>query len=112
MNMDQSIEPLIADEMLDEQMAADEAEDAEDPRVVPYSPDPRVLWGAEGARAMMVVLTRRFGSDFAKDVHNEIASRTLGYQAGCPDDRRDGNEMEGLLRDKFWDDLFVVEAKG
>ena len=110
--MDQSIEPLIADEMLDEQMAADEAEDAEDPRVVPYSPDPRVLWGAEGARAMMVVLTRRFGSDFAKDVHNEIASRTLGYQAGCPDDRRDGNEMEGLLRDKFWDDLFVVEAKG
>ena len=110
--MDQLIEPLISDDMIDEQLAAEDADDSEDPRVVPYAPDPRVLWGAEGARAMMVVMTRRFGSDFAKEVHNEIASRTLAYQAGCPDDRRDGNEMEGLLCDKFWDELFAVEAKG
>lgn len=110
--MDQSIEPLMADELLDEQMAAEDADEAEDPRVVPYSPDPRALWGAEVVRALMVVLTRRFGSDFAKDVHNEIASRTLAYQAGCPDDRRDGNEMEGLLRDKFWDELFATEKGG
>ena len=110
--MDQLIEPLVADEMIDEELAANDAEEAEDPMVVPYAPDPRVLWGAEGARAMMVVMTRRFGSDFAREVHNELASRTLGYQAGCPDDRRDGNEMEGLLSDKFWDELFAVGAKG
>lgn len=110
--MDQPIEPLTADELVDEELAANEAEEAEDPTVVPYAPDPRVLWGAEAARAMMVVMTRRFGSDFAREVHNEIASRTLAYQAGCPDDRRDGNEMQGLLCDKFWDELFAVEAKG
>ncbi|WP_375429119.1 hypothetical protein [uncultured Sphingomonas sp.] len=108
--MDQSIEPLTADEMIDEELAANDAEEAEELGVVPYAPDPRSLWGAEGARAMMVVLTRRFGSDFAKEVHNELASRTLGYQAGCPDDRRDGNEMQALLCDKFWDELFAVEG--
>ena len=110
--MDQSIEPLTADELIDEELAANDAEYADDPSVVPYAPDPRVLWGAEEARAMMVVLTRRLGSGFAREVHNELASRMLAYQAGCPDDQRDGNEIEGLLCDKFWDELFAVEAKG
>ncbi|HEX8383777.1 MAG TPA: hypothetical protein VF592_10420 [Sphingomonas sp.] len=108
--MDQSSHPLIADEMLDEQLAADDAEEAEDPRVVPYSPDPQTLWGLELARGMMVVLTRRFGPDFAREVSDELSSRALAYQAGCPDDRRDGNELQGLVCDRFWDELFAGDT--
>lgn len=73
-----------------------------------YVPDPRSLWGSEAARAMLVVLTRRLGPDFAREVSDELASRTFSYQAGCPDDRSDGQTMEYLLRDQFWDRLFAT----
>jgi len=74
-----------------------------------YVPDPRSLWGSEAARAMLVVLTRRLGPDFAREVSNEMAARTFAYQAGCPDDRSDGKTMEYLLNDEFWDRLFAME---
>ena len=73
-----------------------------------YIPDPRSLWGSEAARAMLVVLTRRLGPDFAREVNDELAARTFSYQAGCPDDRSDGRTMEYLLRDAFWDRLFAI----
>ena len=41
-----------------------------------------------------------------------MASRTLSYQAGCPDDRSDGKTMEYLLNDAFWDGLFAMAAPG
>jgi len=75
-----------------------------------YVPDPRSLWGSEAARAMLVVLTRRLGPDFAREVSDEMAARTFAYQAGCPDDRSDGKTMEYLLNDAFWDKLFAMEA--
>ena len=40
---------------------------------------------------------------------DELAARTFAYQAGCPDDRSDGDTMEFLLKDAFWDRLFAVE---
>jgi hypothetical protein len=110
--MEQPLEPLSSDDLVDEELAADDADTAEAYGTTSYVPDPRSIWGSEAARAMMVVLTRRLGPDFARDVSNEIASRTLSYQAGCPDDRRDGNEMQHLLCDKFWDDLFAMSAPG
>ena len=106
--MDQSPDDSSADDLLDERLAADDAAN-EGEEGEPYIPDLRAIWGAEGARALMVVLTRRLGSDFARDVSNELASRTLGYQAGCPDDQRDGGAMETLLCDPFWDRLFATE---
>lgn len=108
----QMTEPPMADEMLDEQLAADDAEEAGDAGDAPYVPDPQIVWGAEAARAMLVVLTRRFGPGFAREVSDEFASRTLSYQAGCPDDRRDGAVMESLLRDEFWDRLFAMDGGG
>jgi hypothetical protein len=72
-----------------------------------YVPDLRALWGSEAARAMLVVLTRRLGPDFAREVSDELASRTFSYQAGCPDDQSDGKSMELLLTDQFWDRLFA-----
>lgn len=94
------------DEDLDNEFVVDDAEVTEHD----YVPDPRALWGSEAARAMLVVLTRRLGPDFAREVNNEMASRTLAYQAGCPDDRSDGKAMEALLTDSFWDKLFAMEA--
>lgn len=106
--MKESIEPLMSDDLLDERLAADEADHIEETGEPGYIPDPQIVWGAEAARAMLVVLTRRLGPDFAREVHNELASRTLSYQAGCPDDQRDGEVMSALLCDRFWDDLFAA----
>lgn len=108
--MDQLMEPPIADDTLDEQLAADDADDLEDVGAPVYVPDPRVLWAQEEARAMLVVLTRRLGADFAREVHDELSSRLLSYQAGCPDDVRDGEAIKSLLCDKFWDGLFATDA--
>lgn len=94
-----------------EELEAEEAE-REDYGESDYVADPRALWGSEAARAMLVVLTRRLGPDFAREVSDEMASRTLSYQAGCPDDRRDGKAMEYLLRDAFWDKLFAMARPG
>jgi hypothetical protein len=94
------------DEELDNEFVTDEA--GEDFSDHDYVPDPRSLWGSEAARAMLVVLTRRLGPDFAREVSNEMAARTFAYQAGCPDDRSDGKTMEYLLNDAFWDRLFAV----
>lgn len=93
---------------LDNEFVADaEADEVEDHD---YVPDPRSLWGSEAARAMLVVLTRRLGPDFAREVSDEMAARTFAYQAGCPDDRSDGKAMEALLNDGFWDKLFAMPA--
>lgn len=106
--MEQPLDEFLADDLIDDRLAADdEANEAEEGE--PYIPDPRSVWGSEAARAMLVVLTRRLGPDFAREVSNELASRTLSYQAGCPDDRRDGGVMEKLLCDKFWDELFALQ---
>ncbi|MDV3456691.1 hypothetical protein RZN05_06820 [Sphingomonas sp. HF-S4] len=92
---------------LDNEFVADaETDEVEDHD---YVPDPRSLWGSEAARAMLVVLTRRLGPDFAREVSDEMAARTFAYQAGCPDDRSDGKAMEALLNDGFWDKLFAIE---
>lgn len=99
-------------EDLDTELARNEAHEQAELGEPDYLPDPRLLWGAEGARAMLVVLTRRLGPEFAREVSNEIASRTLGYQAGCPDDQSDGEALDFLLRDKFWDALFASEKAG
>ena len=109
--MEQPLEELTADNLIDERLAAeDEANASEDGN--PYIPDPRSVWGSEAARAMLVVLTRRLGPDFAREVSNELASRTLSYQAGCPDDQRDGGVMEKLVCDPFWDQLFALPEPG
>jgi len=101
---------LDLDAALDNEFVADaESEAADD---YDYVPDPRALFGSEAARAMLVVLTRRLGPDFAREVSNEMASRTFAYQAGCPDDRSDGRTMEYLLNDAFWDKLFAMPAPG
>jgi hypothetical protein len=105
----EQIEPPVSDETLEAQFRADDADTIERVGEAPYVPDPRLLWGAEAARAMLVVLTRRFGPDFAREVHNELAGRTLSYQSGCPDDQRDAETMNGLLMDGFWDRLFQME---
>lgn len=104
--MEQMIDPPMADETLDEQLEADDADDREEAGEPTYVPDPQSIWGIEAARAMLVVLTRRLGPDFAREVSDELAARTLSYQSGCPDDRRDGAAMKGLLCDKMWDGLF------
>lgn len=88
------------------------AEQEEELGELDYVPDPRSLWGSEAARAMLVVLTRRLGPDFAREVSDELAARTFSYQAGCPDDRSDGDTMEFLLKDAFWDRLFAMEKRG
>lgn len=107
--MEQPLDELMSDDLLEERLAADdEANEADEGE--PYIPDPRSLWGSEAARAMLVVLTRRLGPDFACEVSNELASRTLSYQAGCPDDQRDGGVMEKLVCDPFWDQLFALPA--
>lgn len=105
--MEQMIEPPIADEALDEQLVANDLGNLEDAGEPTYIPDPRALWGVEAARAMLVVLTRRLGPDFAREVSDELASRMLAYQQGCPDDRRDGNTMKGLVCADLWDELFT-----
>ena len=98
---------LEADAELDNEFVVDdESDEADDPD---YVPDPRSLWGSEAARAMLVVLTRRLGPDFAREVSDEMAARTFAYQAGCPDDRSDGKTMEYLLNDAFWDKLFAMK---
>ena len=100
----------LDEEMLsDDALAAEASEGPEDPN---YVPDPRTLWGSEAARALLVVLTRRLGPDFAREVSDELASRTFSYQAGCPDDRSDGQTMQQLLQDKFWDRLFAEPGPG
>jgi hypothetical protein len=105
--MEQPLEEWMSDDLLDERLAAeDDANEAELGKT--YVPDPRSLWGSEAARAMLVVLTRRLGPEFAREVSNELASRTLAYGAGCPDDRRDGNAMKALVCDPFWDELFAL----
>ena len=104
--MEQMIDPPLAEDTLDEQLAADDANNLEDAGEPTYVPDPRAIWGVEAARAMLVVLTRRMGPEFAREVSDELASRMLAYQQGCPDDRRDGAAMKGLVCDKLWDDLF------
>lgn len=105
--MEQPLDEITSDDLVDARLAADdEANEAEEGE--PYIPDPRSVWGSEAARAMLVVLTRRFGPDFAHEVSNELASRTLAYQAGCPDDQRDGSVMEKLVCDPFWDHLFAL----
>lgn len=105
--MKQPVDELTSDDLVDERLAADdEANEADEGE--PYIADPRSVWGSEAARAMLVVLTRRFGPGFAHDVSNELASRTLAYQAGCPDDQRDGGVMETLICDPFWDRLFAL----
>jgi hypothetical protein len=96
------------DDALDEELALDEEQDQEDLGEPGYVPEPRALWGSEAARAMLVVLTRRLGPDFAREVSDELAARTFSYQAGCPDDRSDGDAMEFLLKDQFWDRLFAI----
>lgn len=106
--MNQLTEPPVAEETLDEQLAAEDADEIEELGEARYVPDPQSIWGVEAARAMLVVLTRRLGPEFAREVSNELAARTLSYQAGCPDDRRDGAEMKGLLCDKLWDELFAM----
>lgn len=107
--MEQLIDPPLADDSLEEQLAGDDADTTDDYGEPPYVPDPRSIWGSEAARALMVVLTRRLGPDFAREVSNELASRTLSYQSGCPDDQRDGATMNTLLCDKFWDELFAIK---
>ncbi|NIJ18512.1 hypothetical protein FHS95_000181 [Sphingomonas naasensis] len=92
------------DYLTEEEAALEEEEAGESD----YTPDPRALFGSEAARAMLVVLTRRLGPDFAREVSDEMAARTFSYQAGCPDDRSDGATMEYLLNDEFWDRLFAV----
>lgn len=105
--MEQSLDELVSDDLLDERLAAeDDANEAEQGRT--YVPDPRTVWGSEAARAMLVVLTRRLGPEFAREVSNELASRTLSYQAGCPDDRRDARAMHALICDPFWDRLLTL----
>lgn len=96
----------------DEELEADEEPEREAFGESDYVADPRALWGSEAARAMLVVLTRRLGPDFARDVSDEMAARTFSYQAGCPDDRSDGKAMEYLLRDAFWDKLFAMAKSG
>lgn len=110
--MDQLINPPLGDDTIDEHLAANDADELQDFGTPPYVPDPRILWGLEEARAMLVVLTRRLGPDFAQEVSNELASRRLAYQAGCPDDQRDGDAIEGLICDKMWDDLFATKKVG
>ena len=110
--MEQMLDPPMTEDALEEQLAADDADTTDDYGEPPYVPDPRAVWGSEAARAMMVVLTRRLGPDFAREVSNEIASRTLAYQAGCPDDQRDGEVMESLLCDQWWDGLFAMGVDG
>lgn len=105
--MEQRSDEPTAEDLIDERLAADDEANASE-EGEPYVPDPHAVWGAEGARAMLVVLTRRLGPEFARDVSNELASRTLAYQAGCPDDRRDGALLEKLLCDPFWDRLFAM----
>ncbi len=96
----------------DEELAAEEEQEREAFGESDYVADPRALFGSEAARAMLVVLTRRLGPDFAREVSDEMASRTFSYQAGCPDDRSDGKAMEYLLRDAFWDKLFAMAKPG
>jgi hypothetical protein len=100
---------LGVEEDLDREFTLDEEAEQEEAGESDYVPDPRSLWGSEAARAMLVVLTRRLGPDFAREVSDELAARTFSYQAGCPDDRSDGVTMEFLLKDAFWDRLFAVE---
>ena len=107
--MEQLLDPPMSDDALEEQLAAEDADTTDDFGEPPYVPDPRAVWGSEAARAMMVVLTRRLGPDFAREVSNEIASRTLAYQSGCPDDQRDGEVMGSLLCDRWWDELFAMK---
>ena len=74
----------------------------------PYVPDIQSLWGSEKSRAILVVLTRRLGPDFAREVHNELYARSLAYVDGGGDDRRDGQTLEGLLEAPIWDELFAM----
>ncbi|MDT8758027.1 hypothetical protein MZO42_04900 [Sphingomonas psychrotolerans] len=97
------------EEDLDREFTLEEEQEQEEGES-DYVPDPRALWGSEAARAMLVVLTRRLGPDFAREVSDELAARTFSYQAGCPDDRSDARTMEYLLKDEFWDRLFAVDA--
>lgn len=83
-------------------------EPSEDDFQPTYVPDVQSLWAAEKARALLVVLTRRFGPDFAREVHDEIFARTVAYEAGCPDDHRDGETLADLLKAPFWDALFAM----
>lgn len=71
-----------------------------------YAPDPQAVWAAECSRAMLVVLARRFGGDFAREVHDEIFARAAAYSDGGRDDLRDGAELTRLLTAPFWGDLF------
>lgn len=77
-----------------------------------YVPDVQSLWASEKARAMLVVLTRRLGPDFARDVHNEMFARCVAYEEGCADDHRDGETLASLLNAPFWDKLFATPEPG
>lgn len=100
------------EEQIDAELALDTENEREENPESDYVPDPRSLWGSEAARAMLVVLTRRLGPDFAREMHDEMTARSFSYQAGCPDDQRDGAAMEFLLKDVFWDRLFAVKPPG
>jgi hypothetical protein len=95
---------------IDTEFVPDDDDIALDEEESDYVPDPRSLWAAEGARAMLVVLARRLGPDFARDVSDELAARTFAYADGCADDRRDGAALQHLLQDKLWDGLFEAKA--
>ena len=101
----------IVEDELDHEFLSEEEAELEGEGESDYVPDPRSLFGSEAARAMLVVLTRRLGPEFAREVSDEMAARTFAYQAGCPDDRSDGATMEYLLRDEFWDRLFAMAPK-
>ena len=97
-----------AEDLIPESNSEIEQAQADDPDR--YVPDPRSIWASEASRAMIVVLARRLGPDFAREVHNEIFARTVGYEEGCPDDQRDGSTLEGLLAASFWDKVFAAAA--
>ena len=99
------------DDALDAELELDDENELEEGES-DYVPDPRSLWGSEAARAMLVVLTRRLGPEFAREVHDEMTARTFSYQAGCPDDRSDAASMNYMLEDPFWDRLFEMEKPG
>lgn len=73
-----------------------------------YVPDVATLWAGEKVRAILVVLTRRLGPDFAREVHNEMFGRAQGYDDSEGDDLKDGRALDQMLADPFWDELFAM----
>ena len=66
----------------------------------------------EVVRAMMTVLTRRLGRDFAVDVRAEIAARAERMAAsGKADDVRDAPEVQALADNEFFSRLTAESSK-